>query len=144
MRNEFPSVGRIILLFKPCLPPKTMCAPLIIEVSTALRYIRCLAVMEEELDSSEEGEVSNEEASNESTAFQQHEHMADLFTTSCLDELDYDESVDESENDEPAHLPSHWELRMRRESELVVEDVDAEEGEIMSDEEGEIRGQVLF
>ena len=100
--------------------------------------------MEEELDSSEEGEVSNEEASNESSAFQQHEHMADLFTTSCLDELDYDESVDESENDDHAHPPSHWELRIRRESEQVVEHVAAEEGEIMSDEEGEIKGQFLF
>ena len=121
-----------------------MCAPLIIELSTALRYIGCLPVMEEELDSSEEGEISNEEGSNESTTLQPHEHMADLFTTSCLDELDYDESVEESENDDHGYLPSHWELHARRESEQVAEDADAEEGEITSDEEGEIKGQFLF
>lgn len=100
--------------------------------------------MEDELESSEGGEVLSKEGSNGSISPQQHEHMADLFTTSYLDELDYDESVDGSENDDHTHPPPHWELQSRRESEQVSEKVCAEEGEIMSDEEGEIKGQFLL
>lgn len=78
----------------------------------------------------------------DSSCVEQKDSLADVITSSCLDELDYDELIEPESN--ASLLPVSLALDEAEEVEESPgggeEEEVAEEGELSSDEEGEIKG----